>query len=82
MHEKLIHFSLLSDQCGCLHVFWVSILKDSYAFIQIGISLSQPSSYFDDLLSKILPIIKVITSEYFLAAMLYNISVSYKPHLF
>lgn len=42
----------------------------------------QPSSYFDDLLSKILPIIKVITSEYFVATMLYSILVSYKLYLF
>lgn len=49
---------------------------------RLSISLPQPSSYFDDFLSKTLPIIKVITSEYFVAAMLDNISVSYKPHLF
>lgn len=33
---------------------------------RLSISLSQPSSYFDDLLCKILPTIKVITSKYFL----------------
>lgn len=49
---------------------------------RLSISLSRSSSYFDDFLSKTLPIIKVINSAYFAVAMLSNILVSYKPHLF